>query len=131
MKSPEHGGIRRVLIIEDSPVVLKYLLDVFYPQWSPFSVDFHVTMTTSGGEAKRMISGEYDYILVDYDLPDYISGGEVLRYAVQGGLIRPGTTIIAISGVPNNNERLLELGAHVAVDKNSLRFYDEVKRLVS
>jgi CheY-like chemotaxis protein len=123
--------MRRVLIIEDSPMVLKSMLDVFYTRWSPFSVDFQVTMTTSGGEAKRLIGGEYDFIFVDYDLPDYISGGEVLQYALAAGLIRPPTRIIAISGVPTNNERLLELGAHIALDKNSLHFYDEVKRLVT
>jgi CheY-like chemotaxis protein len=123
--------MKRVLIIEDSPLVLKFMLDVFYPRWSPFSVDFHVTMTTSGGEAKRLVGGEYDFIFVDYDLPDYISGGEVLQYAFAAGLIRPPTRIIAISGVPTNNERLLELGAHVALDKNSLHFYDQVKQLVS
>jgi CheY-like chemotaxis protein len=120
-----------VLIIEDSPVVLKYLLDVFYPRWSPFSVDYHVTMTTSGKEAKRLVSGEYDFILVDYDLPDYISGGEVLQYAFAAGLIRPRTKIIAISGVPTNNERLLDLGAHVALDKNSLSFYEQIKQLIA
>ena len=122
--------MKRVLIIEDSPVVLKHMLDIFYPRWSPFSVDFHVTMTTSGGEAKRLVGGEYDFIFVDYDLPDYISGGEVLQYAFAAGLIRSGTRIIAISGVPTNNERLLELGAHVALDKNALSFYDHIKRLV-
>jgi len=123
--------MKRVLIIEDSPLVLKFMLDVFYPHWSPFSVDFHVTMTTSGGEAKRLIGGEYDFIFVDYDLPDYISGGEVLQFAFAAGLIRPPTRIIAISGVPTNNERLLELGAHVALNKNSLHFYDRVKQLVT
>jgi hypothetical protein len=82
--------MKRVLIIEDSPMVLKYLLDVLYPRWSPFSVDFHVTMTTSGGEAKRLVSG-----------------------------------------VPTNNGRLLELGVHIALDKNSLHFYDQVKQLVA
>jgi CheY-like chemotaxis protein len=56
----ERGLMKRVLIIEDSPVVLKYLLDVFYPRWSPFSVDLRVTMATSGGEAKRLVGGEYD-----------------------------------------------------------------------
>jgi len=122
--------MKRVLIIEDSPLVLKLMLDIFYPRWSPFSVDFQVTMTTSGGEAKRLIGGEYDFIFVDYDLPDYISGGEVLQYGFTGGFIRPPTRIIAISGVPTNNERLLELGAHVAFDKNSLSFYDQVKQLV-
>jgi CheY-like chemotaxis protein len=123
--------MRRVLIVEDSPMVLKLMLDVLYTRWSPFSVDFHVTMTTSGGEAKRLVGGEYDFIFIDYDLPDYISGGEVLQYALAAGLIRPPTRIIAISGVPTNNERLLELGAHIALDKNSLHFYDEVKRLVT
>jgi CheY-like chemotaxis protein len=127
----EHGSMKRVLIIEDSPMVLKFMLDIFYPRWSPFSVDFHLTMTTSGGEAKRLVGGEYDFIFVDYDLPDYISGGEVLRYAFAARLIRPPTRIIAISGVPTNNERLLELGAHVALDKNSLDFYDQVKQLVA
>jgi CheY-like chemotaxis protein len=122
--------MKRVLIIEDSPTVLKFMLDVFYPRWSPFSVDIHVTITTSGGEAKRLVGGEYDFIFVDYDLPDYISGGEVLRYAFAAGLIRPPTRVIAISGVPTNNERLLELGAHLALDKNSLHFYDQVKRIV-
>jgi CheY-like chemotaxis protein len=122
--------MRRVLIIEDSPMVLKLMLDVLYTRWSPFSVDFHVTMTTSGGEAKRLVGGEYDFIFIDYDLPDYISGGEVLQYALAAGLIRPPTRIIAISGVPTNNERLLELGAHLALDKNSLHFYDQVKQLV-
>ena len=68
---------------------------------------------------------------LSYDLPDYISGGEVLQYAFAAGLIRPPTRIIAISGVPTNNERLLELGAHLALDKNSLHFYDQVKQLVS
>jgi CheY-like chemotaxis protein len=123
--------MKRILIIEDSPTVLKSLLDLLYPSWAPFSVDYQVTMTTSGGEAKRLISGPYDLILVDYDLPDYISGGEVLQYAVERGLIQPGTKIVAISGVPNNNERLLDLGAHLALDKNSRHFYDEVKRLVT
>ena len=122
--------MKRVLIIEDSPVVLKLMLDIFYPRWSPFLVDFHVTMTTSGGEAKRLMGGEYDFIFVDYDLPDYVSGGEVLQYGFTAGLIRPPTRIIAISGVPTNNERLLELGAHLALDKNSLYFYDQVKQLV-
>ena len=97
----EHGLMKRVLIIEDSPMVLKFMLDIFYPRWSPFSVDFHLTMTTSGGEAKRLVGGEYDFIFVDYDLPDYISGGEVLRYAFAARLIRPPTRIIAISGVPS------------------------------
>ena len=126
----ERGLIKRVLIIEDSPVVLKLMLDIFYPRWSPFSVDFHVTLTTSGGEAKRLMGGEYDFIFVDYDLPDYISGGEVLQYGFTAGLIRPPTRVIAISGVPTNNERLLELGAHLALDKNSLYFYDQVKQLI-
>jgi CheY-like chemotaxis protein len=126
----ERDLIKRVLIIEDSPVVLKSMLDVFYPRWSPFSVDFHVTMTTSGGEAKRLVGGDYDFIFVDYDLPDYISGGEVLQYAIAAGLIRAPTRIIAISGVSTNNERLLELGAHVALDKNSLHFSDQVKQLI-
>jgi CheY-like chemotaxis protein len=122
--------MKRVLIIEDSPMVLKSLLDLFYPRWSPFSVDFHVTMTTTGGEAKRLVDGNYDFIFIDYDLPDYISGGEVLQYAFAARLIRPPTRVIAISGVPTNNARLLELGAHLALDKNSLHFYDQVKRLV-
>jgi CheY-like chemotaxis protein len=127
----EPGLMKRVLIIEDSPMVLKYMLDVLYPRWSPFSVDFQVTMTTSGGEAKRLVGGGYEFIFVDYDLPDYISGGEVLQYAFAAGLIGPRTRIIAISGIPANNERLLALGAHVALDKNSLHFYDQVNRLVA
>jgi CheY-like chemotaxis protein len=100
---------------------------VFYPRWSSISVDFHVTITTSGGEAKRLAGGAYGFIFVDYDLPDYISGGEVLQYASPAQLIQPRTKIIAISGVPTNNERLRELGAHIALDKNSLHFYDQVK----
>jgi CheY-like chemotaxis protein len=126
----ERGLMKRVLIIEDSPVVLKSMLDIFYPRWSPFSVDFQVTITTSGGEAKRLLGGNYELIFVDYDLPDYISGGEVLQYGFTAGLIRPPTRIIAISGVPTNNERLLELGAHLAIDKNSRDFYDRVKQLL-
>jgi hypothetical protein len=50
--------MRRGLIIEESAAGLKSLLDVFYSRWSPFSVDDRVTMTTSGGEAKRRASGE-------------------------------------------------------------------------
>jgi hypothetical protein len=42
------------VIIEDSPIVLQYLFDVCYPRWSPFSVNFHVTMTTCGKEEKRV-----------------------------------------------------------------------------
>jgi len=51
--------MKRVLMIEDSPVVLKYVLDVFYPRWAPFAVDYQVTTTTSRGEAKRLVGGDY------------------------------------------------------------------------
>ena len=63
--------------------------------------------------------------------PIIFPAGKFCSMLSQPGLIRPPTRIIAISGVPTNNERLLELGAHVALDKNSLYFYDQVKQLVS
>ena len=69
--------MKRVLMIEDSPVVLKSLLDVFYARWSPCSVDDQGTMATSGGEAKRLAGGDYDVIFVDDDLSDDLSGGEM------------------------------------------------------
>jgi hypothetical protein len=61
--------MKRVLMIEDSALVLKALLDVFYPRWSPFSL------------------------------------GEVLRRAFTAGVIRPGTKVVAISGMPTSNEQ--------------------------
>ncbi len=84
--------MKRVLMIEDSAVVLKALLDVFYPRWSPFSVDYRVTI--SGGEAKRLGGGNA-----------MTFGGEVLRRAFTTGVIRPGTKIVAISGMPTSNEQ--------------------------
>jgi hypothetical protein len=37
----------RVLIIDGGPMAQKYMVDVFRPRWSPFSVDSHATMTMS------------------------------------------------------------------------------------
>jgi hypothetical protein len=74
--------MRRGLMIEESPAVLKTLLDIFYSRWAPFPLDDQVTMTTSGGEAKRLAGGDYDVIFVDDDLSDGISGGEVANHDV-------------------------------------------------
>jgi hypothetical protein len=57
-----------------------------------------------------------------------VSGGEVLQHASAARPIGPGARIIAISGIPTDNERLLKVGAHVACDQNSLHFYDQVQQ---
>jgi CheY-like chemotaxis protein len=117
--------MKNILIIEDDPEVLKKLLDIFLPQkkGEPFEPEFSLTICTTEEAAKEIDPGTFNYILIDHDLPNRGNGGRVLNYWVSCyeaiGVVKDGKKekIIAISSVPVNNDRLMGLGADIAIEK--------------
>lgn len=135
--------MRRVLVIEDDPNALKKLLDFFLPQekGESFEPDWGVTICTTEEGAKFQYPGFYDFILIDHDLPDRGNGGRVLNFwegvlpwnDLKNNPSQAGykTKIIAISCVPINNERLLSLGANIAVNKMDSDWLEKINEVIN
>jgi CheY-like chemotaxis protein len=141
--------MKKILIIEDDPKVLKTLLDLLLPQvyGEIFEPEWDITICTNEESAKLQYPSFYDFILLDHDLPDRGNGGRILNhwYAefakpiparntaemtfVSGiDIIKNHTKIIAISCIAVNNERLVNLGANIAVEKMNPNFIEMLKK---
>ncbi|NQV00440.1 MAG: hypothetical protein HQ538_06900 [Parcubacteria group bacterium] len=126
--------MKKILIIEDNPNTLKELIDLFLPDNITESPDYDLTICTTERGAKELDPGIFDYILIDHDLPDRGNGGRILNYWVScyeaAGVVKVGKEekIIAISCIPINNERLLDLGATIAINKMDSDWLEKLKR---
>ncbi len=79
-----------------------------------FLTEYEVTCASTLAEARRLlVSGEYDVVLLDQDLPD---GKGVELLADSRDLTLP-ERIVAVSSREEGNARLLEAGATAAVSK--------------
>jgi hypothetical protein len=83
--------------------------------------------------------GLWDYVLIDHDLPNRGNGGRILNWWVSNfgeeSISRLGTSegigkgsIIAISCVPVNNERLINLGCNLAINKMDDDWLSQLKK---
>lgn len=121
---------KKVLIIEDNIVFLHKLLDLFLSNGEPWDV----TICTTEEIAKEIDPGLFNFVLIDHDLPDRGNGGRILNYWVScyeaTGVVKDGKDekIIAISAVPVNNARLLNLGADIAIEKANPNFIELLKK---
>lgn len=128
--------MKKVLIVEDNPEVLISLLELFLVQehGKSFEPEWDITIVTTEEMAKELDPGLFNYILLDHDLPNRGNGGRVLNHWVSEyeaiGVVKNGESekIIAISAVPVNNERLLNLGADTVCNKMDSDFIEQLKQ---
>jgi len=127
--------MKKVLIVEDNPRTLKELIDLFIPDEIGESPDYDLTICTCEDIPKQLDPGLFDYILLDHDLPNRGNSGRILNEWFMNfevtGTIRSGTydgKMIAISCVPINNQRLLELGCNCAINKMDSDWLERLKK---
>lgn len=86
---PVKSDVPRILLVDDSPAVLKMLCDMLTKK------GYHVTTCESGEEAIRnFIGGDYDLVLTDIMLPG-MSGLNLLKLMKES---KPYIDVIVISG---------------------------------
>jgi hypothetical protein len=89
-------------------------------------------LITTTGDAQvglKLLEQRWDWILIDHDLPNRWSGWQLLNNTM---FFRheDNAKIVAISCVPVNNTRLLQHGAHYAVDKMDKDFIPKIYSLI-
>jgi len=98
---------KKVLIVEDHQKLMRFIV------LGLKSNNFIVDTATSGQEAlDKIISNEFDIIVLDIRLPD-IDGFDVLRQLRKTSLL----PAIAYSATPEYNARALECGANTFLPK--------------
>lgn len=121
--------MKKILVIEDDPEVLKKLLGLLLPQerGEVFEPEWLVTICTFEDVAKFMNPSWFDFVLIDHDLPDRGNGGRILNYWFMEYESAYFPKIIAISAVPVNNARLINLGANISIEKMKPDFIEKLK----
>ena len=120
----------KILIIEDHYYFVKRLLDFFAPQHTTGESDLMlITATGDAMMGQELMKQKWDWILLDYDLPNHMAGWILLNNTDAFRKI-DNAKIIAISAVPENNKRLLQHGAHYAVAKMDSDFEAEIKKIM-
>jgi CheY-like chemotaxis protein len=118
MNEPVTGGTRgTVLIVDDSPTMLRYLQTVL--EFAAFEVE-----TAGDGEEalQRICDGRLpDVVLLDLEMPG-MGGLATLRRLTQ---LRPGLPVIICSGIddPSVVASASSLGAHAYLTKPVQRLY--------
>lgn len=96
MNSSEHNTARRVLFVDDEPMLLQGLSRMLRTEKSSFEAAF----ATSGEEALSMLSkGNYDVVVTDISMP-HMNGLELLSRVKD---LYPDTVRIILSGEPDVN----------------------------
>jgi DNA-binding NarL/FixJ family response regulator len=84
-------GLRRVLLVEDSPAHLVICEEALRNQ----SPHFYITTAQTAREAENYLQNDdFDVIVLDYNLPD-MSGPDLIHYVHE---IAPNTPIIVVTG---------------------------------
>lgn len=114
---------RRVLCVDDSPVVLKLLGEIFSPQ-SNFVVEH---TATNGKEAARLVEkNTYDLITLDIHMPE-MTGLEFMQNVYR----KTFPPVIVVSSVDRTDDKLalemMRLGAKDYVQKPSLKDFTRYK----
>ena len=110
--------------------MVRKLLDALAPQHTTGESDLVLITTTGDAEvAQELMKLEWDWILLDHDLPNRWSGWQLLNNTSQYRE-KDSAKIIAISAVPENNKRLLQHGAHYEVAKMDCDFSEEIKKII-
>jgi DNA-binding NtrC family response regulator len=92
--------MKRVLLIEDQPMICDLIADCFGERFST-----EVVCARSGVLGARMIAGShFDLAIIDLGLPQ-ISGLELAAYAANENI-----PMLLVSGHPGGNEKLQRLG---------------------
>ncbi len=120
----------KILIIEDHYSCISKLLNVLAPGWTNGESDnLSITITADGNIAEKLLRENWDWILIDHDLPQRCAGWILLNNSAYFRR-KDKANIIAISAVPENNKRLLEHGAQWAVAKMEPGWVEKVKTII-
>lgn len=109
---PTHLPPRRLLLVDDDPVLLETLSDLLQHE------GFTVTTAESGEGAERLLAAArppFDLVLTDLVMPGK-SGMDVLRAALE---VNPSCTVLILSGFGSVREatEAMDLGAYGMVTK--------------
>ena len=120
-----------ILIIEDHYHFVRKLLDALAPQHITGESDLLQITTTSSAEIGLiLLKQQWNWILIDHDLPNNWSGWILLNNTKQYRK-RDNAKIIAISAVPENNKRLMQHGAHFQATKMDEDFIQCVMNIIN
>ncbi len=94
MKNSEHNTARKVLFVDDEPMLLQGLSRMLRTEKNTFEANF----ATSGEEALSMLArGNYDVVVTDISMP-HMNGLELLARVKE---LYPDTVRIILSGEPD------------------------------
>ncbi|MEE9441911.1 MAG: response regulator [candidate division Zixibacteria bacterium] len=118
----------RILIVDDDEQVIETLSKAL--EIIDVSTEIKTSLTGEGA-LKLLEFNSFDLVILDVNLPD-IDGGDVLRF-VRTQAKNATAKIIAISGVPNVLDSMLQLGADVSLSKpfKLCELTDNIKKLVN
>ncbi len=120
----------RILIIEDHYSCVVQILKVLAPAHTTGESDnLLITFTAEGDIAEKLLEKNWDWILIDHDLPNRCAGWVLLNNSSYFRR-KDKAKIIAISAVPENNKRLLQHGAHWEVAKMEPGWADIIKNII-
>ncbi len=96
--SSAQNQVRRILLIEDEPAVSNYLTHLLQQE------GFQMTHAPTLNQARALLPGSFDLILLDLVLPD--GTGDDLLPSLRATV--PDTPILIVTGALANDERLVK-----------------------
>lgn len=118
-----------ILIIEDHYAFVKRAITAIQYDDAGEDTGVLITTTADGEVAEELLKLKWDWILIDHDLPNRLSGWMLLNNTSQYREIDKAK-IIAISAVQDNNLRLIQHGAHYSINKMDGNFEERLKAIM-
>ena len=113
--------MKKILIIEDNFYIVSKILKKLDSLAQNNGAENLITAIPTLEEANQLAYIKYDILLIDHDLPD--GHGTFFLFSHKDNF----ENILAISSLPENNHRLLECGAHDAINKMDKQFLDKLE----